>query len=36
MAEIYRHSQGIPRLINTICENALITAYARQLHELFR
>jgi len=27
---IYRHSQGIPRLINTICENALITAYARQ------
>ena len=28
---IYRHSRGIPRLINTICENALITAYARQL-----
>jgi general secretion pathway protein A len=27
----YRHSRGIPRLINTICENALITAYARQL-----
>ena len=27
---IYRHSRGIPRLINTICENALITAYARQ------
>jgi general secretion pathway protein A len=31
IAEIYRHSGGIPRLINTICENALITAYARQL-----
>ncbi|HYK50898.1 MAG TPA: AAA family ATPase [Terriglobales bacterium] len=31
VAEIYRHSKGIPRLINTICENALITAYARQL-----
>jgi general secretion pathway protein A len=30
VAEIYRHSRGIPRLINTICENALITAYARQ------
>jgi len=28
---IYSHSSGIPRLINTICENALITAYARQL-----
>ena len=31
IAEVYRHSQGFPRLINTICENALITAYARQL-----
>ncbi len=27
---VYQHSQGLPRLINTICENALITAYARQ------
>jgi len=27
---VYRHSRGIPRLINTICENALITAYAQQ------
>jgi general secretion pathway protein A len=31
VAEVFRHSRGIPRLINTICENALITAYARQL-----
>jgi len=30
IARIYYHSRGIPRLINTICENALITAYARQ------
>jgi general secretion pathway protein A len=30
LAAVYRHSRGIPRLINTICENALITAYARQ------
>src|SRR5664279_1108342 len=29
IAAVYRHSRGIPRLINTICENALITAYAR-------
>jgi len=28
---VYRYSGGTPRLINTICENALITAYARQL-----
>jgi general secretion pathway protein A len=31
VAEVQRYSQGIPRLINTICENALITAFARQL-----
>jgi general secretion pathway protein A len=30
VAAVYRHSRGIPRLINTICENALITAYAQQ------
>ena len=30
VAAIHRHSRGIPRLINTICENALIAAYARQ------
>jgi general secretion pathway protein A len=34
LASIYRHSQGIPRLINTICENALITAYARKLKSI--
>lgn len=31
IATIYRFSGGIPRLINTICENALVTAFARQL-----
>ncbi len=31
IAAIYHFSRGIPRLINTICENALITTYARQL-----
>ncbi len=30
VAAIYRHSRGIPRLINSICENALISAYAQQ------
>ena len=31
IAAVYRNSRGFPRLINTICENALITAYARQM-----
>jgi general secretion pathway protein A len=30
IAAIHRHSRGTPRLINTICENALIAGYARQ------
>ena len=30
VASIYSYSLGIPRLINTICENALIHAYAQQ------
>jgi general secretion pathway protein A len=34
IARVYRHSRGIPRLINTICENALINAYARHLRSL--
>lgn len=28
---IYRYSRGTPRLINILCENALISAYARHL-----
>jgi type II secretory pathway predicted ATPase ExeA len=34
IARVYRHSRGIPRLINTVCENALITGYARQSHSV--
>jgi type II secretory pathway predicted ATPase ExeA len=34
VAAVYRHSRGFPRLINTICENALVTAYAKQLHSV--
>lgn len=26
---VYRYTQGLPRLINTVCENAMITAYSR-------
>jgi len=32
--QAYNHSRGIPRLINTVCENALITAYARQVRSV--
>jgi general secretion pathway protein A len=28
--KIFDYSKGFPRLINTVCENSLITAYARQ------
>lgn len=34
IAAVYLHSKGIPRLINTICDNALITAYARKLRSV--
>jgi general secretion pathway protein A len=34
MAAIFCHSKGFPRLINTICENALIAAYAQQIHSV--
>ena len=30
IASVYRYSRGIPRLINTICENALIASYAEK------
>jgi general secretion pathway protein A len=30
IAAIHRHCRGIPRLINTVCENALIAAYSQQ------
>jgi len=29
---IYRYSTGVPRLVNSICEQALVAAYARQIH----
>jgi general secretion pathway protein A len=34
IAAVYRYSRGTPRLINTICDNALLTAYARQLRSV--
>jgi general secretion pathway protein A len=34
IATIYRYAQGIPRLINTISDNSLISAYARQMQSV--
>jgi len=34
VAVIYRASRGIPRIINLICEQALILAYVEQLHQV--
>jgi general secretion pathway protein A len=31
VSAIYRYSSGIPRLVNSICEQALVAAYARQV-----
>ena len=32
--EVHRQSRGFPRLINTLCENALIHGYANQLRSI--
>jgi len=34
LARIYRHTRGVARLINTVCDNALITCFARQLESV--
>jgi general secretion pathway protein A len=34
IAAVYQHSQGLPRLINTVCENALIAGYSRQMRSV--
>lgn len=34
VSAVHRHSRGFPRLINTICENSLIAAYASKLQEV--
>lgn len=34
ISAVHRHSRGFPRLINTICENSLIAAYASKMQEV--
>src|SRR5215472_1971398 len=31
IAAVFKHSRGIPRLINTICENSLLSGYAKRM-----
>jgi len=32
IAAVHRYTNGTPRLINTVCENALISAFAKRVH----
>jgi general secretion pathway protein A len=34
LSEIHRRSQGIPRLINGICDNCMLTAFAAEQHQV--
>jgi general secretion pathway protein A len=34
--EIYRRSQGIPRLINLLCDRALLAGFVKQMHRIDR
>jgi general secretion pathway protein A len=34
IAAVYEYSRGLPRIINTICENGLISAYAAQMRSV--
>lgn len=31
---VYRHSHGIPRIINALCDNALLAGYVSRTHEI--
>ena len=34
LAEIYRRSRGIPRLVNVLCDRTLLAGYAEQAHQI--
>jgi general secretion pathway protein A len=34
LKQIYRYSQGLPRLVNAVCDRALITAYSRDARRI--
>ena len=32
LAKVFEYSRGIPRVINNLCENAMVNAFAREIH----
>jgi general secretion pathway protein A len=36
IAAVHQYSRGIPRLINTLCENSLVSGYAKQAKQITR
>jgi hypothetical protein len=34
VAAIHRYAQGIPRLVNSVCNQSLIAAYGRRMREV--
>ena len=32
LAKVFEYSRGIPRIINNLCENAMVNAFAREIH----
>jgi general secretion pathway protein A len=32
--ETYRYSRGVPRLINAVCDNALLAGYVTEMHQI--
>ena len=34
LKQIYRYSQGLPRVVNAVCDRALITAYSRDVRRI--
>ena len=31
LVKVFEYSRGIPRIINNLCENAMVNAFAREL-----
>ena len=34
LAKVFEFSRGIPRIINNLCENAMVNAFAREIHTI--
>jgi general secretion pathway protein A len=34
ISAVHKYSRGIPRLVNTLCENALVSGYAKQMKQI--